>query len=174
MSELHFRAGKIRLACFDVDGVLTDGRLYYTDDGHEIKAFDVKDGHGLKMLQESGVETAIITSRSSRAVELRARNLAIKHLYQAVSDKRKTWEALLAQLGLTPEQSSYMGDDLVDLPVMRRCGLAITVPDAPALVTESAHYITRAPGGRGAAREACELILMAQGNFQAAVAPFLA
>ena len=173
MSELHLKAGKIRLACFDVDGVLTDGRLYYTDDGHEIKAFDVKDGHGLKMLQDSGVETAIITSRSSRAVELRARNLGIKHLYQAVADKRKTWETLLAQLGLTPEQSSYMGDDLVDLPVMCRCGLAITVPGAPALVMERSHYITRAPGGRGAAREACELILMAQGTFQAAVASFL-
>jgi 3-deoxy-D-manno-octulosonate 8-phosphate phosphatase (KDO 8-P phosphatase) len=164
MADVEERARAVRLAVFDVDGVLTDGRLYYSVRGEELKVFDVRDGHGLKMLQESGIALALITSRSSPAVALRAENLGIAHVYQGVRDKLATFEALLAELRLEPAAASYMGDDFVDLPVMRRCRLACTVPEAPRPLLEAAHYVTRAWGGRGAVREACELILRAQGK----------
>ncbi len=167
MQQIHDRAQKIRLAIFDVDGVLTDGMLYYTDGGEEIKAFSAQDGHGMKMLRESGVELAIISGRAARCVELRAKNLGVKFLYQGVADKAKAYAELLATRGLDASAAAYMGDDLVDLPVMRRCGLALTVPAAPVLVKQHAHYVTRAHGGRGAVREACELIMQAQGTLSA-------
>lgn len=163
----------MRLAVFDVDGVLTDGGLHYSDSGEETKVFDVRDGLGIKMLQASGVRTAIITSRTSRCVANRAQNLAIDLLFQGVEDKLTSFRSLAAKLGLDPSVCAYMGDDWVDLPVMTRCGLAITVPEAPAVVRERAHYVTRAGGGRGAAREACELIMQAQGTFEARLAAFL-
>lgn len=160
-------ARAVRLAVFDVDGIMTDGRLYYSERGEELKVFDVRDGHGLKMLQQSGVRLALITSRSSRAVALRAENLGIDLVYQGVADKLDTFRALLGELRLSPAAVSFMGDDLVDLAVMRTCGLACTVPEAPQEVRDVAHYVTRAAGGRGAVREACELILRAQGRFDA-------
>ena len=163
----------MRVAAFDVDGVLTDGALYYTDAGEELKAFNVQDGHGIKMLQESGVAIAIITSRKSKLTANRARNLGIEHLYQGVDNKLDAMNALLKSLGLTLEDASYMGDDVIDLPVMRRCGFAASVPEAPALVRQHAHYVTRAGGGRGAAREFCEFVLHAQGNLDAALARYL-
>lgn len=162
------------MAAFDVDGVLTDGALYYTDAGEEFKAFNVQDGHGIKMLQESGVVIAIITSRKSQLMANRARNLGIEHLYQGVENKLDAMNALLQIVGCTLEQASYMGDDVIDLPVMRRCGFAASVPEAPAIVRQHAHYVTRAGGGHGAVREFCEYVLHAQGKLDAALARYLA
>ncbi|MGZ8197870.1 MAG: KdsC family phosphatase [Burkholderiales bacterium] len=173
MQDVYSRAKPVRLAIFDVDGVLTDGGLHYSDGGEETKVFDVRDGLGMKMLQGTGVALAIITSRTSQCVERRARNLGIDFLFQGVADKLETFEALARKLGLAPTACSYMGDDWVDLPVLLRCGLAISVPEAPGVVRSRVHYVTRASGGRGAAREACELIMQAQGTFETQLAPFL-
>lgn len=158
---------------FDVDGVLTDGMLYYSERGEELKAFNIQDGQGIKMLRQCGVEVALITGRTSRAVELRAANLGIAHLFQGVEDKRVAYAALLQQLGLAPEQSGCMGDDLPDLPLFTRCGFAATVPVAPEALASRAHYVTRATGGHGAVREVCELILRAQGALERAVSAHL-
>lgn len=173
MSAVSEKASRIRVAAFDVDGVLTDGRLFLSDSGEEIKAFHTLDGHGLKMLAASGVVIAIITGRRSRLVELRAANLGITHLYQGVEDKRVAFADLVGRLGLQPEQASYMGDDVVDLPVMRRCGLGISVPDAPLVVRTHADLVTSRPGGGGAVREACEFIMQAQGTLDTMLAPYL-
>lgn len=167
------RAKKIKLAIFDVDGVMTDGSLYLTDDGQEFKAFNSLDGHGMKMLNGSGVELAIITGRTSQLVALRAINLGVTHLYQGSENKLSTFLELLEKTGLDPAECAYMGDDVVDLPVMRRCGLAACVPAAPALVKQHSQYITQLPGGGGAVRELCELIMQAQGTFEMQLAPYL-
>lgn len=174
MREIYARARNLRVAVFDVDGVLTDGTLYYLPSGEELKAFNVLDGHGMKMLQESGVKLAIISSRSSRCVEERARNLGVDLVYQGVGDKLAAFDALLGHCGVTADTCSFIGDDVVDLPVMRRCGLAASVPDAPAFVRRQAHYVTHARGGRGAARELCEVIMQAQGTLSARLAAYLA
>jgi len=174
MQEIYARARNLRVAVFDVDGVLTDGTLYYLPSGEELKAFNVLDGHGMKMLQESGVKLAIISSRSSRCVEERARNLGIDLVYQGVSDKLDAFNALLGHCGVAADTCSFLGDDVVDLPVMQRCGFAASVPDAPAFVRRQAHYVTRARGGHGAARELCELIMQAQGTLSARLAAYLA
>lgn len=167
------RIQAVRLIAFDVDGILTDGGLYLTDAGDELKRFNSLDGHGLKMLKNSGVELAIITGRTSRCVELRAKNLGIARLYQGVEDKWGAMQALLGELNLQPESAAYMGDDVVDLPVMRRVGLAVTVPNSPQLVRDHAHYLTRRDGGHGAVRETCELIMSAQGTLDKQLAPYL-
>ena len=164
------RARSIRLVIFDVDGVLTDGNLYYGDDGQEYKAFNSRDGHGIKMLRHAGVDSAIITGRTSQVVAHRARNLGISRIIQGSEDKLVSYEHLLHDVGLTSEQTAFMGDDVVDLPVMRRCGLAITVPEASQDVIARAHLVTTAGGGRGAAREACEFIMRAQGTWAAQLA----
>lgn len=164
MQDIYERAKKIRVAIFDVDGVLTDGALYYTDAGEEMKAFSVLDGHGIRMLQEGGVAAAIISGRSSRALEARARNLGIELLVQGASDKLAAFSQILGRCGVTAESCAFVGDDLPDLPVMARCGLAVAVPDAPAPVRQQAQYVTRARGGRGAVREFCEIILRARGS----------
>lgn len=174
MQDVYERARAVRLAIFDVDGVLTDGHLHYTGGGEAVKVFDVRDGLGMKMLQESGVELAIITSRKSRAVARRAADLGIEHIFQGVEEKLATFEALSTRLALQPDQCAFMGDDWVDLPVLTRCGLAISVPEAPAVVKSRVHYVTTAGGGEGAVREACELIMQAQGTFDARLARFLA
>ena len=173
MQDIYERAKRVRLAVFDVDGVLTDGALSFTGTGDELKVFNVLDGHGMKLLQESGVELAVITSRSSRAVEERMRNLGIELLFQGSQDKLATFSQLIARQGIAADSASYIGDDLQDLPVMKRCGLAASVPDAPAVVRRHAHYVTRARGGHGAARELCELIMHAQGALQTRLAAFL-
>ena len=172
--DIMARVKQVRVAAFDVDGVLTDGALYYTDAGEEFKAFNVQDGQGIKMLQECGVTIAIITSRSSKLVENRARNLGIEHLYQGVENKLDAMNTLLKRLNLELTAASYMGDDVIDLPVLRRCGFAVSVPDAPALVRQHAHYVTRAGGGRGAVREFAEFVMHAQGTLDAALARYLA
>lgn len=172
-NEVRLRASKLKLIIFDVDGILTDGSLYLADDGQEYKAFYSLDGHGMKMLKRSGVELAIITARKSQLMVHRARNLGITHLYQGAENKLEAYQHLLGELGIAPEHIAYMGDDVVDLPVMRRCGLAITVPAAPDLVKQHAHHVTTLGGGRGAVREVCELIMHAQGTFDAQMAPYL-
>lgn len=174
MHNVITRARQVKLAVFDVDGVLTDGRLYFTASGEEIKAFHTLDGHGMKMLKASGVELAIVTARSSQSVAQRARNLGIDLLFQGSEDKLAVVNSLLARLSLDAAAACYMGDDVVDLPVMRRCGLAITVPDAPAVVKSHAHWVAHRAGGCGAVREACELVMLAQGTFDAQLAPYLA
>jgi 3-deoxy-D-manno-octulosonate 8-phosphate phosphatase (KDO 8-P phosphatase) len=173
MQDVYAKARQIRLAAFDVDGVLTDGTLYLTDGGEEIKAFNSLDGHGLKMLRESGVELAIITGRTSKSVALRAKNLGIELLYQGAEDKARAFSELLAARRLDAAATAYMGDDVVDLPVLTRCGLALTVPEAPLMVRQHAHYVTRAGGGRGAVREACELLMHAQGTLEARLQSYL-
>jgi 3-deoxy-D-manno-octulosonate 8-phosphate phosphatase (KDO 8-P phosphatase) len=171
--SLAARIKPLRLIAFDVDGVLTDGGLYLSDSGEEFKRFNSLDGHGLKMLKNSGVELAIITGRTSRCVELRAKNLGITRLYQGVEDKLAVMQSLLADLKLAPEAAAFMGDDVVDLPVLRRVGLALSVPDAPQLVRDHAHYVSQRDAGHGAVREVCELILGAQGTLDAQLAPYL-
>ena len=170
--SLAARIKPLRLIAFDVDGVLTDGGLYLSDSGEEFKRFNSLDGHGLKMLKASGVELAIITGRVSRCVELRAGNLGIARLYQGVEDKLAVMQSLLAELKLAPEAAAFMGDDVVDLPVLRRVGLALSVPDAPQIVRDHAHYVSQRDAGHGAVREVCELILGAQGTLGAQLAPY--
>jgi 3-deoxy-D-manno-octulosonate 8-phosphate phosphatase (KDO 8-P phosphatase) len=167
------RAKHIRLIAFDVDGIMTDGGLYLSDSGDEFKRFNSLDGHGLKMLRASGVEVAIITGRTSRCVELRAKNLGIAHLYQGVENKLEAMRDLLRRLNLSLDAAAFMGDDVVDLPVMRRAALAITVPEAPQVVRTHAHYVARHQGGYGAVREVCELLMSAQGTLDAQLAPYL-
>ena len=168
------RAKLVRLAVFDVDGVLTDGGLHYSDSGEETKIFDVRDGHGMKMLQATGIALAIITSRASRCVARRAENLGIDLLFKGVDDKLKTFIEMTKRLAIPHSACAYMGDDWVDLPILTRCGLAVSVPEAAQAVRDRVHYVTRASGGRGAVREACEFIMQAQGTFEARLARFLA
>ena len=171
--DLRARARGIRLLVLDVDGVLTNGRVYYGAGGDELKAFHIRDGLGLKMLRATGVEVAIVTGRTSRAVELRAENLGIPHVFQGVSDKLVTFEQLLKRLTLTADAAGAMGDDLPDLPVLRRCGLAACVPEAPALVRSHSHYVAERSGGAGAVRELCELLMAAQGTLEAGMQEYL-
>ncbi len=167
------RAARVRLMIFDVDGILTDGSLHYGPHGEMIKTFNVLDGHGMKLLQRSGVATAIISARKSDLVARRAADLGITHLFQGVHDKRAAFEQLLAQTGITAEASGFVGDDVIDLPVLTRAGFAASVPNAHPEVRSRVHYVTQAQGGRGAARELCDFILRAQGNYEAALAPYL-
>lgn len=170
---LQSRAKLIKLLALDVDGVMTDGGLYLSDSGEETKRFNSLDGHGIKMLQASGVQVAIITGRTSHCVTMRAENLGIRHVFQGVERKHEAMLQLLEQLGLKRDCVAYMGDDVVDLSVMRHVGLAIAVPDAPQLVREHANYVTQRRGGHGAVREACELLMAAQGTLDAHLAPYL-
>jgi len=167
------RARAVRLVVFDVDGVLTDGGLHFDERGHEHKVFHSRDGHGMKMLLEAGVGIAVISGRVSEAVTHRMAGLGVRHVHQGCRDKLPAYRALLEELDLRPEQTAYVGDDVVDLPVMRRAGLAVAVADAHPLVRERAHWCTALPGGRGAAREVCELVLEARGLLQGALAPYL-
>jgi len=173
MQELLEKAKNIRVVIFDVDGILTDGTLYLTDSGEEIKAFNSYDGHGMKMLKASGIELAIITARKSRCMTLRAENLGIPLIYQGAKNKLQVFEQLQTKLRLDVSACAYMGDDLIDLPVLLRCGLSICVPAAPALVKKQVHYVTRLEGGHGAVREVCEMVMLAQGTLDAQLETFL-
>lgn len=168
------RAKQVRLMVFDVDGVLTDGRLRYGSDGEIIKTFNVLDGHGIKLLQQSGVKTAIISARQSPIVARRAADLGIGTVLQGVHDKRSAFDTLLAETGLTAQDCGFMGDDVIDLPVMTRVIFAASVPNGHEEVRTRAHYVTEANGGLGAVREVCDFILRAQNNYEAALAPYLA
>jgi len=173
ITEVRAKAARLKLMAFDVDGVLTDGTLFFTQTGDSMKAFSSLDGHGLKMLAEAGLEVAIITGRSSPMVELRAANLGIAHLYQGVDDKRAVMRTLRDQLGLSAEQCGYMGDDVVDLPVLRDCGFSSSVADGNAFVHRHVDFVTVNGGGRGAVREVCEFILAAQGKLDAMLDSYL-
>jgi len=166
MQDILARTKDIKLVIFDVDGVLTDGSIIIGDDGEEYKAFHSRDGHGMKLLQYTGVEIGIITGRTSKVVEHRMNSLGINHLYQGQRVKLPAFEELIERLDLKPEQCAYVGDDWVDLSIMSRVGLAIAVQDADAVVKKHAHWITPAKGGKGAAREVCELIMEGQGTLQ--------
>jgi len=168
------RAAGVRLMIFDVDGVLTDGRLHYGPDGECLKVFNVLDGQGIKLLQQSGVATAIISARQSPVLARRTADLGIAHLQQGVHDKRAAFAQLLDKTGLTAEQCGFIGDDVIDLPILVRAGFSASVPNGHAEVRQRVHYVTQAAGGQGAAREVCDLILRAQDKYDAALAAFLA
>ncbi|MDJ0805410.1 MAG: 3-deoxy-manno-octulosonate-8-phosphatase KdsC [Gammaproteobacteria bacterium] len=173
MQDIQEKARQIKLLIFDVDGVLTDGSLFLGDDGQEYKAFNSRDGHGMKMLQDTGVQIGIITGRTSEVVSIRMESLGIEHVYQGKGDKLPTYLELRDKLGLGDEQVAYVGDDVVDLPIMRRVGLAIAVQDAHPLVIQHAHWQTPHAGGRSAGRDVCELLMDAQGNLQQALESYL-
>lgn len=164
MKPIPYTAIAIKLVIFDVDGVLTDRKIYFADNGHEYKAFNSHDGHGIKMLRSTGVEVAVITTRNSPVVERRMHELGVKHFYQGQHDKLIALAALMQELELSLEQIAYVGDDLPDLPLMRRVGLGIAVADACPYVLQHADWTTQAAGGKGAARETCEMIMQAQGT----------
>ncbi|MEW6687762.1 MAG: HAD hydrolase family protein [Pseudomonadota bacterium] len=168
------RAKRVRLMLFDVDGVLTDGRLWYGPQGEALKAFSAPDGHGLKLLMQSGAAVALLSGRSSAAVAARAAELGVGHVLQGIDDKRAALDALLARLGIPAEAAGYMGDEVVDLPAMRRCGFACAPREAHELVRAHAHYVAAAPAGGGAVREVCEFLMRAQGTLDAALARYLA
>jgi 3-deoxy-D-manno-octulosonate 8-phosphate phosphatase (KDO 8-P phosphatase) len=159
------RAAHVRLMIVDVDGVLTDGRLYYGANGEAMKAFDVRDGHGIKLLREGGVEVALLTARRSEIVSARARELGIERVVQGAANKITGFERLLAESGLSENACGYIGDDWPDLAVLARVRFAATVADAVAEVRSAVHWVASAHGGRGAVRELAEFILRAQGRF---------
>lgn len=171
--DIARRLEGLRLMAFDVDGIMTDGRLWYGGAGEEVKAFDAHDGHGVKMLRQAGLKVAIITSRRSQAVERRARDLGVHYCFQGVEGKQDAFAEMLAELNLDAARAGFMGDDLLDLPVLIRAGFAASVPAAPAAVRERVHYVTTRHGGRGAVREVCELILAASGRLDGLVAEYL-
>ncbi len=173
MLDILQKAKSIKLVIFDVDGVLTDGALFIGDDGQEYKAFNSKDGHGMVMLQNTGIKIAVITGRISKVVEHRMADLGIEHVFQGRRDKLSAFEKLLGEFSISPQETAYVGDDIVDLPVLTRVGLAICVQDAHPLVKRHAHWVTGNPGGRGAAREVCEIIMDAQGMLDAAINRYL-
>ena len=157
------RAASIRLLALDVDGVLTDGSLYFDSGGNEMKAFSTRDGLGLRSLQLCGIELALITGRQSKIVTRRAAQLGISHVYQGSNDKLHAFNHLLEKTGFDEQQVCYAGDDWIDLPVLERVGLAVTVPEADKIVKNSVHWVTSLGGGKGAVREICNLVLAAQG-----------
>jgi 3-deoxy-D-manno-octulosonate 8-phosphate phosphatase (KDO 8-P phosphatase) len=165
-STLAARCAAIELLVVDVDGVLTEGGITYADDGVELKTFHARDGAGLKLWQAAGKESAIITGRTSRVVEVRAGEAGISHVFQGAAEKLPAYRQLLAATAMRAEQVCYVGDDVPDVPLLRRCGLAVAVADACPDVLLDAHYVTRLPGGRGAVREVVELILRCQGHWQ--------
>jgi 3-deoxy-D-manno-octulosonate 8-phosphate phosphatase (KDO 8-P phosphatase) len=167
--QLAKKIKKVALAIFDVDGVLTDGRLYYGADGEQLKVFNTLDGHGLKMLAASGVTLAIISGRSSAALAKRAKDLGIKHLVMGAADKSAAYQALLKKLKLTSDMVASIGDDIVDLPILMHCAFSAAVPSAPKDVATRVDYTTKAAGGEGAVREFCEVIMRIQGTYQSAL-----
>ncbi len=164
---------EIKLLLLDVDGVLTDGSIIYSDKGGEIKRFDVRDGHGIKLLMRGGVNVGIITARESRVVALRARDLGIELLYQGRKDKLACFLDILESTGVKPSETAFVGDDLVDIPILKRVGFSASVPGGVAEVRERVDYVTAAPGGRGAVREICEMMLKARGLWDGLIGRYL-
>lgn len=167
-TQVMAKAENIKLLILDVDGVLSDGFIYMGNNGEELKAFNVRDGYGIRCALTSNIEVAIITGRKAKLVEDRCKTLGITHLYQGQSDKLLAYRELLAKLTLTPEDVAYVGDDLIDWPVMAEIGLSVAVADAHPLLIPRADYVTRIAGGRGAVREVCDLLLLAQGKLDGA------
>jgi 3-deoxy-D-manno-octulosonate 8-phosphate phosphatase (KDO 8-P phosphatase) len=168
------RAARVRLLLLDCDGVLTDGRITPVEGGEELKSFHTRDGHGLVMLHRAGLRSGIISGRTSRLVELRAADLGISYVRQGALNKVEVFESLLAEAGVEPEGVAYVGDDVVDIPLMRRCGLGVAVADATPDTRDAAHHVTQLSGGHGAVREVCELILKAQGLWDELMKRYLA
>lgn len=164
------RAAAVRLMILDVDGVLTDGRLYYGPSGEAMKAFDVRDGHGIKLMREGGIDVAVLTARSSQIVATRMRELGVERVHQGATDKVAGFERLLADTGLDAHACGYIGDDWPDLAVLARVGFAATVADAVPEVREAAHWVASRPGGQGAVRELAQYLLHAQGRLGALLA----
>jgi 3-deoxy-D-manno-octulosonate 8-phosphate phosphatase (KDO 8-P phosphatase) len=164
---------QLKLLILDVDGVLTDGRLFFDDNGKEYKCFHARDGHGIKLLRQTGVEVAVISGRKSNSVTLRMQGLGVEHVYQGHENKRAAFAEILQRLALTPEHVAYIGDDILDLPVMRQVGFAVAVRDANFAVKEQAHWQTQTAGGLGAVREICDLIMQAQGTFEGVLQTYL-
>jgi 3-deoxy-D-manno-octulosonate 8-phosphate phosphatase (KDO 8-P phosphatase) len=167
LKEVVMRAAKIRMVVFDVDGVLTDGSLFVGDGGEEYKAFYARDGLGMKMLQFSGVEIGVITGRTSQVVLHRMESMQIDHVFQGKTEKLPAFEQLCADANIPAEEVAFVGDDLIDLPVILKAGLGIAVADAHPVVLHHAHWHTANPGGRGAARDVCELVMQAQDTWDA-------
>ena len=166
MQTIVEKAKKLKLLILDVDGVLTDGKLFFDNQGNEYKSFHARDGHGIKLLRQTGVEVAVISGRKSSSVALRMKNLGIEYVYQGHENKQAAFDELIQKTGITPEQAAHVGDDLLDLPIMTRVGLAIAVNDANFAVKQRAHWCTTLPGGHGAVREVCDFIMQAQGSFE--------
>ena len=163
--ELQEKAKKIKFLVLDADGIMTDGKIYYGNYGDEIKAFDVKDGLGIVFLKGAGIDTAIITAKKSRIVRFRAKDLGIRYVYEN-SSKLATFNKLLKRFGLTKDEVCFMGDDIIDIPVLKNTGLSVTVPQAADEVKAAASHITKANAGSGAVREICELILKSQDKWE--------
>lgn len=172
-SQASQKAAQVRLMIFDVDGILTDGSLQYSADGEIVKTFHVLDGQGIKLLQQAGVATAIMSARQSAIVTKRASDLGISHVLQGVHDKKAAFLHLITQLNINPEHCGFIGDDVIDLPVLLRVGFAASVPNAHLEVISRVDYVTRASGGCGAVRELCDFILKAQNKYTDALAPYI-
>ena len=162
--DVQQRAQRIKLLICDIDGVFSDGRIYLGNDGEELKAFNTKDGFGIKALINSGVEVAVITGRHSQIVQQRMTSLTVKHIYQGQEDKVQAYQELKTNLQLSDEQIAYIGDDGPDLPVMEQVGFAVAVNDAHPLIKRLSHYTTMLPGGFGAVRELTDLLMLSQRN----------
>jgi 3-deoxy-D-manno-octulosonate 8-phosphate phosphatase (KDO 8-P phosphatase) len=168
-AEVLARAERIRLVIFDVDGVLTDGKLYFDEQGREYKSFHARDGHGIKLLRSTGIESAVISGRRAESVARRMENLGIDLVYQGIEDKLAVFESICRERRLSPEQVAHVGDDLLDLPVMRRVGFSVAVADAHFSILPHADWQTRNGGGQGAVREVCDLLMEAQGALAGAI-----
>ncbi|HKP85951.1 MAG TPA: HAD family hydrolase [Blastocatellia bacterium] len=173
IDDITERARKIKILIMDCDGVLTDGRIIMLPQGDETKAFDVKDGHAIVMLQRAGVKAAIISGRKSSVVRERAKELGVTHLYEMAWVKTEPYEKILAEEGLADQEACYVGDDVIDIPLLRRAGLAVTVADGVEEAKQYSHLVTKRAGGRGAVREVVELILKAQNKWQEALAHYI-
>ena len=171
-SEVVERARRVKLLVVDIDGVMTDGRIVYSIYGDELKFFDVTDGFGISLLNKVGIKTAIITAKKSRIVKMRARDLKIAKAYQGFIDKLIPFDKLLEDFKISTEDICFIGDDLPDMPVLRRVGFAVSVPNALDEVKAIAHYITSKAGGRGAVREVCDILLKAQDKWDEATAKY--
>jgi 3-deoxy-D-manno-octulosonate 8-phosphate phosphatase (KDO 8-P phosphatase) len=172
-SDIDARARRIKILLMDCDGVLTDGRLWLMADGDEQKTFHARDGQGISLFQRAGMKTGIITGRTSSAVERRAQDLKMSYVRQQAKDKIKALDEILAEAGVSADECAYLGDDVADIPVMRRIGLAVAVADAVPETKQAAHYVTELKGGDGAVREVCDLILKAQGKWDEVMKRFL-
>lgn len=170
--EVLARARRVKLLILDIDGVMTDGRIIYSIYGDELKFFDVTDGFGITLLNRAGIKSVIITAKKSRIVKLRCRDLRVAKTYQGYMDKLRAFNRILRRFKTDPGDICFIGDDLIDLPVLKHVGFAVAVPNAVEDVKNNAHFITSRPGGRGAVREICDMILKAQGKWETAAGKY--
>lgn len=163
--SLQEKMKNIKLLVMDVDGVMTDGRIIMDDDGREIKNFDVRDGHGIKLVQRYGIEVVLLTGRKSEVVKRRASDLGIKEVHQKIFNKKEVFSQILQKNNLDSSRAAFIGDDIIDIPVLKAAGFSVAVSDALDIVKKTADYVTNNKGGRGAVREVCEMLLQAQGRW---------